>query len=62
LPVAWLSAWYCLHWLAAVRFGEAVLINAAASGVGSGAVQIAKDAGASVIAVVGSPDKQAWVR
>jgi NADPH:quinone reductase len=62
LPVAWLSAWYCLHRLAAVRAGDSVLIYAAASGVGSAAVQIAKDAGASVIAVVGSAGKQAWVR
>jgi NADPH:quinone reductase len=62
LPVAWLSAWYCLHHLAAVRAGDSVLIYAAASGVGSAAVQIAKDAGASVIAVVGSAGKQAWVR
>jgi NADPH2:quinone reductase len=62
LPVAWLSAWYCLHTLAAMRSGETVLIHAAASGVGGAAVQIAKDAGASVIAVVGSADKQAWVR
>jgi NADPH2:quinone reductase len=62
LPVAWLSAWYCLRHLAAVRAGDSVLIYAAASGVGSAAVQIAKDAGASVIAVVGSADKRAWVR
>jgi NADPH2:quinone reductase len=62
LPVAWLSAWYTLRSLARVRAGETVLIHAAASGVGSAAVQIVKDAGASVIAVVGSADKQAWVR
>jgi NADPH:quinone reductase len=62
LPVAWLSAWYCLRHLAAVRAGDTVLVYAAASGVGSAAVQIAKDAGASVIAVVGSADKGAWVR
>lgn len=62
LPVAWLSAWYCLHHLAAVRVGDTVLIYAAASGVGSAAVQIAKDAGASVIAVVGSAGKRDWVR
>ncbi|HEX3786307.1 MAG TPA: NADPH:quinone oxidoreductase family protein [Pseudonocardiaceae bacterium] len=62
LPVAWLSAWYCLHRLAEVRAGETVLVYAAASGVGSAAVQIAKDAGARVIAVVGSAEKQSWVR
>jgi NADPH2:quinone reductase len=61
-PVAWLSAWYCMHHLVAVRSGEVVLVNAAASGVGSAAVQIVKDAGASVIAVVGSDDKEQWIR
>jgi NADPH2:quinone reductase len=62
LPVAWLSAWYCLHHLAHLRQGDTALIHAAASGVGSAAVQIAKDAGASVLAVVGSADKAEWVR
>jgi NADPH:quinone reductase len=61
LPVAWLSAWYCLHRLGEVRAGDSVLVHAAASGVGSAAVQIAKDAGATVIATAGSADKLAWV-
>lgn len=61
LPVAWLSAWYCLRTLAGVASGETVLIHAAASGVGSAAVQIAKAAGAVVIGVVGSADKQRWI-
>ena len=62
LSVAWLSAWYCLHRLGEVQAGETVLVHAGASGVGSAAVQIAKDAGATVIATAGSPDKVAWVR
>jgi NADPH2:quinone reductase len=62
LPVAWLSAWYCLTHLARVRHGDVVLVHAAASGVGSAAVQIVNDAGGSVIGVVGSPEKEAWVR
>lgn len=61
LPTAWLSAWYCLRRLADVRRGEFVLLNAAASGVGSAAVQIAVDAGATVIATAGSPEKVHWV-
>ncbi|HEY4024035.1 MAG TPA: zinc-binding dehydrogenase [Pseudonocardiaceae bacterium] len=61
LPIAWLSAWHCLRALAELRAGETVLIHAAASGVGSAAVQIAKDLGATVIGVVGSADKQRWI-
>lgn len=62
LPVTWLSARYCLNELARVRKGDVVLIHAAASGVGSAAIQVAKHAGAAVIAVVGSSDKEAFVR
>jgi NADPH2:quinone reductase len=60
LPTAWLSAWYCLRRLADVQPGECVLVHAAASGVGSAAVQIAVDAGATVIATAGSAAKVAW--
>ncbi|MCW2631622.1 MAG: hypothetical protein JWR88_584 [Pseudonocardia sp.] len=62
LPTASLSAWYCMHRLAEVQPGETVLVHAGASGVGSAAVQIVKNAGATVIATAGSPEKQAWVR
>jgi NADPH:quinone reductase len=62
LPTAWLSAWYCLRRLADVQPGEFVLVHAAASGVGSAAVQIAVDAGATVIATAGSPAKADWAR
>lgn len=62
LPTAWLSAWYCLRRLADLRPNETLLVNAAASGVGSAAVQIAVDAGATVIATAGSPEKASWVK
>ena len=62
LPTAWLSAWYCLRRLAEVQAGEVVLVHAAASGVGSAAVQIARDAGATVIATAGSAAKADWAR
>ncbi|MBT2233066.1 NADPH:quinone oxidoreductase family protein [Nonomuraea sp. NEAU-A123] len=61
LPVAWLTAWYCLRNLAGLAKGEAVVVHAAASGVGSAAVQIAAGIGARVIAVVSSADKAVWV-
>jgi NADPH2:quinone reductase len=60
LPTAWLSAWYCLRYLARPRPGERALVYAAASGVGDAAVQIAKHLGAEVIAVAGSDAKAAW--
>lgn len=60
LPVAPLSAWYCLCHLAQLRSGEKVLVRAAASGVGDAAVQIAKHLGATVIATAGSDEKVAW--
>src|SRR5215218_4558566 len=60
LPVAPLSAWYCLQRLARLRSGEKVLIWAAASGVGDAAVQIAKHLGATVIATAGSDEKVTW--
>ena len=60
LPVAWLSAWYALHRLARVREGKTVVVQAAASGVGSAAVQIAARAGARVIAAARSAEKAGW--
>lgn len=60
LPVAWLSAWYCLRHLAKVTKDDTVVVKAAASGVGSAAVQIAAGTGARVVALAGSPDKTAW--
>ncbi|MFF3618784.1 zinc-binding alcohol dehydrogenase family protein [Streptomyces sp. NPDC002467] len=60
IPVAWLTAWYTLRRLARVAEGETVVVHAAASGVGSAAVQIAADAGARVIAVASSAAKAAW--
>ncbi|MER5374762.1 zinc-binding dehydrogenase [Streptomyces sp. NPDC002553] len=60
LPIAWLSAWYCLRHLAGAGKGDTVVVKAAASGVGSAAVQIAAEAGARVVALAGSPEKAAW--
>jgi NADPH2:quinone reductase len=46
-----------LYVRAGVRDGETVMIHAAAGGVGSAAVQLAKAAGARVIALAGSAEK-----
>jgi NADPH:quinone reductase-like Zn-dependent oxidoreductase len=57
LSVVFLTAWYALFELAHVRPGERVLVHSAAGGVGSALCQLARAAGADVVAVVGSPHK-----
>lgn len=51
------TAWHMLLTRGGLRPGETVLVNAAGSGIGSAAVQIAKLAGARVIASAGSEAK-----
>lgn len=60
LPIAWLSAWYCVRHLARVSKDDTVVVKAAASGVGTAAVQIAAETGARVLALAGSAEKAAW--
>ncbi|GAA3751392.1 NADPH:quinone oxidoreductase family protein [Salinactinospora qingdaonensis] len=57
LFIAYQTGWFALHRRANLRQGETVLVHAAAGGVGSAAVQLAKAAGARVIGVVGGPEK-----
>lgn len=57
VTLATLTAWHMLVARAKVQPGEWVLVMAAGSGVGSAAVQIAKLAGAYVIAAAGSDFK-----
>jgi NADPH2:quinone reductase len=54
-----ITAWYAVHRYGCVQPGEWVLVHGAAGGVGGLAVQIAKAAGASVIATASSPEKLA---
>jgi polyketide synthase 12 len=60
-PVAFLTAYYGLAELGAVKPGESVLVHAAAGGVGMAAVQLARHLGAEVYATA-SPGKHATVR
>jgi NADPH:quinone reductase-like Zn-dependent oxidoreductase/acyl carrier protein len=62
IPIAFLTAYHCLHNLAHISRGDRVLIHAAAGGVGLAAVQLAHLAGAEVFATAGSPEKQAVLR
>ncbi len=50
LPVAYLTAAHGLRRLAGLRRGESVLVHSAAGGVGLAAVNLARDAGATVFA------------
>ncbi len=50
LPLVLVTAWHMLHTLAGVRQGETVLVLGGTSGVGSAAIQVARLAGATVIA------------
>nr|SCN11952.1 ebeD-type I polyketide synthase [Kitasatospora aburaviensis] len=53
MPVAFLTAYYALYDLADLRAGESVLIHAAAGGVGTAAVQLARHRGAEVYGTAG---------
>jgi len=57
VPMAMLTSWHALIAQADVRAGQTVLVQAAGSGVGSAAIQIARLCGARVITTVGSDDK-----
>ncbi len=57
MPLVFMTAWQMLIDRAELQNGEWVLIYGGSSGVGSAAIQIAKNAGANVIATVGSEMK-----
>ena len=55
IPMTFLSAWFGLHELGALRPGERVLIHSAAGGVGMAAVQLAQLHGAEVYGTASEP-------
>ncbi|MFH2126218.1 MAG: NAD(P)H-quinone oxidoreductase [Pseudomonadota bacterium] len=57
-----LTANQALFWLAGLRAGEWVLVHAGASGVGTAATQLAREAGARVMVTAGSEAKLATCR
>jgi NADPH:quinone reductase-like Zn-dependent oxidoreductase len=57
VPLAMLTSWHALVAQANLRAGQTVLVQAAGSGVGSAAIQIARLCGARVMTTVGSDDK-----
>lgn len=54
IPLVFLTAWHMLVTHAKLQKNETVLIQAAGSGIGSAAIQIAKHLGAKVITTVGN--------
>ncbi|MFN5148932.1 MAG: zinc-binding alcohol dehydrogenase family protein [Flavobacteriia bacterium] len=56
------TAYYMAEYLTPVRKGEKVLIHAAAGGVGTVLIQLAKRKGAEVFAKIGNDDKMQLVR
>jgi len=56
-PVQFLTAHNCLHEWGGLEEGESVLIHAAAGGVGTAAVQIAREAGAEIFGTASTPEK-----
>src|SRR5207249_10472461 len=57
VPVAWGTADDCLFEFGHLQSGETVLIQAGAGGVGLAAIQMAKRAGATVLATASSDEK-----
>jgi NADPH:quinone reductase len=57
VPVAWGTADDCLFEFGHLQAGETVLVQAGASGVGLAAIQLAKRAGATVLATASSDEK-----
>jgi NADPH2:quinone reductase len=60
--LTYLTAWIPLTRQARVREGQTVLVHAAAGGVGSAAIQVARHLGARVVATAGSAEKQQVAR
>ncbi|GAA2907989.1 zinc-binding dehydrogenase [Streptosporangium fragile] len=59
LPTPWSTAWHATYAVGQVAAGDCVVIQAAASSVSIAAIQLAKRAGAQVVAVAGSAEKLA---
>jgi NADPH:quinone reductase-like Zn-dependent oxidoreductase len=62
VPVNYLTAWFCLFDMGHLVSGEKVLIQSGAGGVGTAAIQLAREAGAVVFATAGSAHKVAFLK
>ncbi len=57
IPEAFLTAFQALYWLGGLQGGQQVLIHAGASGVGTAAIQLVKQAGSIALITAGSARK-----
>jgi putative PIG3 family NAD(P)H quinone oxidoreductase len=55
IPEVFLTAYQALHWLGGIQDGHNVLIHAGASGVGTAAIQLTRDAGAHPYITASAP-------
>jgi len=60
IPLVFLTAYEMLYPKARLQHGEVVLVQAAGSGIGSAAIQLARQAGCTVIATGRGESKQKW--
>lgn len=57
IPLTFVTAWNMLHTKARIQANDQVVVFGASSGVGTAAIQIARSAGARILAIAGSDDK-----
>ena len=62
VPEQWLTAYQLLHLVSDVRAGQTVVVHAAGSGVGTAAIQLARDSGLRVFATAGTEEKLQMAR
>jgi tumor protein p53-inducible protein 3 len=57
IPEVFLTAYLNLYWLGGLASGQTVLIHAGASGVGTAAIQLVREAGSTAFVTAGSEEK-----
>ena len=62
IPVNYLTAYHMLHTMARLKKGQTILSYAAAGGVGTAVIQLAKLAGATVIGLTSADEKADFAR
>lgn len=58
IPEAFATAYQCLFWNGGLQRDETVLVTAGASGVGTAAIQLARESGARVVATASTDEKR----